>query len=91
MGMVEGCDTDVDDLKLMAPGCCDNEFLTIKIRDEYQKVSEVISLDNHFLLAFTYAFLPDNSQETERVLALSEIYPPPLEQDYQSLYQSFLL
>ncbi len=91
MDMDVACETDGDGLRLMPPGCCDNEFLSIEIHDEYEKVSESISLDKDFLFAFSYAYLLNHSSETEQVFAQNEIFPPPLEQDYQSMYQSFLL
>jgi len=91
MDMDAACETDEDGLRLMPPGCCDNEFLSIEIHDDYKKVTESISLNKYFLFAFSYALLLNNSSETEQVFAQNEIYPPPLEQDYQSLYQSFLL
>ena len=91
MGMDEACDAEEDGIRLMPPGCCENEFLSIQIHDDYEKVSESISFDKHFLFAFSYAFLLDTTLDSEQVFAHHEIYPPPLDQDYQSLYQSFLL
>ena len=76
---------------IMAPGCCDNEFISIDIDDDYQLVSEGFSIEPTFLFAFTYTFLFDFQKSNEPGLAYADHHPPPLEQDYQSLYQSFLL
>ncbi len=91
MDEVELCRTDSDGQNLMAPSCCDNEFLSIKIQDDYQKISNEISFETQFLYAFTYTFLFDCQLNSEPSLALADHAPPLLEQDYQSLYQSFLL
>lgn len=89
MDMESTCDSD--GIQFMPPGCCDNDHFTIEIRDDYEKVSETFSLETNFLFAFTYAFLMDNSIDDELSLDHKELYPPPLDRDYQSLYQSFLL
>lgn len=77
--------------KIMAPGCCDNKFVSIEIEDDYQITNEEFSLESSFLFAFTYTFLFDYQNNNEPTLAYADNHPPPLEQDYQSLYQSFLL
>jgi hypothetical protein len=89
MDMEAAC--DYEGVRFMASGCCDNVNFSIEIEDDYQIFSEAFTFDNNFLVAFTYAFLIDYTHEVEQVYAHSEIYPPPLDQDYQSLYQSFLL
>jgi hypothetical protein len=91
MDMDAACETNGDGLRLMPPGCCDNEFLSIEINDEYEKVSETFSFGKDFLFAFTYAFLLDICNDTGQLLAQNEVFPPPLEHDYQTMYQSFLL
>lgn len=89
MDMDENCETS--GTSFMAPGCCDNEFISIDIEDDYKVVSEKFTLSTSFLFAFTYTFLFDHQNNNEPSLAYTDHHPPPLEQDYQSLYQSFLL
>jgi hypothetical protein len=89
MDMDANCETS--GIKIMAPGCCDNEFVSIDIEDDYQPVSVQFSIKPTFLFAFTYTFLFDYQNNNEPSLAYADHHPPPLEQDYQSLYQSFLL
>jgi hypothetical protein len=93
-GMIDeatSCSSDSAGQQLMAPSCCDNEFLSIQIQDDYQKISNEISFETQFLYAFTYTFLFDYQNNRELSLALADHSPPLLEQDYLSLYQSFLL
>jgi hypothetical protein len=89
MDMDASCETA--GVNIMAPGCCDNEFLSIDIEDDYQVVKTEISLEAKFLFAFTYTFLFNQLQNTEPIVAHTDLHPPPLEQDYQSMYQAFLL
>lgn len=91
MDMDAACESEENALAFMAPGCCDNEFLSIEIEDDYEKVSNKISLETQFLFAFTYTFLFDHQHDNEHLVAHSVHPPPLLGQDYQSLYQSFLL
>ncbi len=76
---------------LMAPDCCNNEFISIEIADDYEKVNLSFTLKSSFLYAFTYTFFFSTQQNTELSLAFTDIDPPPLEQDYQSMHQTFLL
>ena len=91
MDMDASCESTDNDFTYMAPNCCDNEFISIEIEDDYQIVTENISIETQFLFAFTYTFLFDYQNDSEPTLAHADHSPPPLEQDYQSLYQSFLL
>ena len=87
--MDNACDSEV--ARFMAPGCCDNTTLSIETEEDYQKQAQKFSLDNSFLFAFSYTLLYSNSFNAEQSVAHSDHHPPPLEQDYLSLYQSFLL
>lgn len=87
MDMDANCETA--GTNIMAPGCCDNEFISVEIQDKYELLKEDFSLEPSFL--FTYTFLFDQLKINEPSLAYADHYPPPLEQDFQSLYQCFLL
>ena len=91
MDLDSSCEAEVTGPEFMAPDCCDNEFLSIEIENDYQIATEQISLQSQFLLAFTYTFLFDLQKNVTPKVAFADNHPPPLEQDYQSLYQSFLL
>lgn len=91
MDIDSSCESETTRPQIMAPNCCDNEFISIEIEDDYQIVTEQIFLESPFLLAFTYTLLFDLQKNVTPKVALADNHPPPLEQDYQSLYQSFLL
>jgi len=76
---------------IMAPGCCDNEFISIEIKDDYQIFQSELEIKAVFLFAFTYTFYFNSPENAKPLVAYMDRHPPPLEQDYQSLYQSFLL
>lgn len=91
MDLDNSCESEAIGPEFMAPDCCDNEFLSIETEDDYQIPTEQISLESQFVLAFTYTFLFDLQKNITAKVAFADNHPPPLEQDYQSLYQSFLL
>lgn len=91
MDMDAACESEDLALAFMAPGCCDNEFLSIEIEDDYKLVSETFSFETQFLFAFTYTTIFDSQDNHEPFVAHVDHPPPLLGQDYQSLYQSFLL
>ena len=90
MGMDSACETTTGE-NIMAPGCCENEFISIEIEDDYQLTKVEFSLESNFLIALIYTFVLNPLNEVERSVAHADHLPPPLEQDYQSLYQAFLL
>ena len=85
------CESETTGPEIMAPNCCDNAFVSIEIEDDDQIGTEQISLEFPFLFAFTYTLLFDLQQNVTPSVTFANNHPPPLEQDYQSLYQSFLL
>ena len=91
MDMDAECTPLEEGYNYMSPKCCDTEYISLEIGDNYEKVTEKISLDNQFLYAFTYTFLLSNHSTQELTFALIDFQSPPLEQDFQSLYQTFLL
>lgn len=90
MGMDSACETTTGE-NIMAPGCCENEFISIDIKDDYQVAKIKFSLESNFLIVLINTFLLNHFNEVERSIAHADHPPPPLEQDYQSLYQAFLL
>ena len=89
MEMDSACETTGSDT--MAPGCCDNKFISIEIEDDYQLTKVEFSLESNFIIAFLHTFILNHFNEVEHSIAHADHLPPPLEQDFQSLYQSFLL
>lgn len=85
------CDANGNESRVMAPGCCDNEYLSIDIEDDYQNFQEDISLVKILLSTFYYAFVIDTSGNSKHIASYIDKYPPPIEQDFQTLHQSFLL
>jgi len=89
MGMDSACETTGSDT--MAAGCCENKFISIVIEDDYKVAKVKFSLESNFIIAFLNTFLLNPFNEVEHTIAHADHPPPPLEQDYQSLYQAFLL
>ena len=55
MGMDSACETAGSDT--MAPGCCDNKFISIEIEDDYQLTKVEFSLESNFIIAFLNTFI----------------------------------
>ena len=87
--MDKGCSND--DMIVDLPGCCDNEHVFVEIDDDFKITIAETSVNLKFVAAFSYTFLFNNlvSDEADRVYV--DHSPPPLEHDYQSMFQTFLL
>lgn len=89
--MDNSCESLPDQESLKPKACCDNDFITFDIEDEYNSGIEKISIDTKFAFSFIYTFYQLNLDEANQIIALSDHPPPLLERDIQSLYQTFLL
>lgn len=78
-------------IALNVPTCCDNEHVFVEIDDEFKVVGTETNINTKFIVAFSYSFLFSHLTLEEPVKAFADHSPPPLGQDYQSLYQTFLL
>lgn len=73
-------------------GCCENTYQTLDIADDFPAKQVQNTANPTLIAAFIYVYfqlsLP-NGSNTESVYA--DYSPPPLEQDFQVLYQTFLI
>ncbi|MFY0654366.1 MAG: hypothetical protein JXQ96_20180 [Cyclobacteriaceae bacterium] len=91
MNMVKTCETDTAIPTIQKKGCCDNHFVSLQIEDEYNSTSFEFNSDGKFLFTLAFAFFQINYEENADNTSYREYYPPPLNQDVQVLFQSFLI
>jgi hypothetical protein len=90
MDMESNCDMNAGQTSVMPPGCCENQHLSLEIQDDYQHSNQKI--DFVYDLLYTYiTVVLYQSHDSEHQIAHNEIFPPPIEPDFQSLYQTYLL
>ncbi len=71
--------------------CCDNKFIAIDIEDDFNSPIQKVSVEVKFVISFIYTFIQSPVIQNDQQFTFSE-YPPPLpEQDFQVLYQRFLI
>lgn len=83
---------DCDDGIAQEHDCCDNQYTQITTDDTFAKASFDIDLNKTFVAAFVSVFVvqsPDNYPTNTNFFA--EYHPPPLKQDFQVLYETFLI
>ena len=73
-------------------GCCDSHYTSIDTDDHFAKAKFQID----FKLSTAIAAVPVNSLQVDRVydiqsISYAEYHPPPLEQDIQVLFSTFLI
>ena len=93
-GMMEmdiTCDFADGAMTLIPQSCCDNDHISIQIKDDYQVDADNITIEKQFLYAFTFAFLSFSLTNHDSTFKFSTSHSPPLGTDRQSLYQTFLL
>lgn len=71
--------------------CCDNEFKSLDVADDYQSIQTDYSIDTPLaalLLVSFFHFIPSAETSEKYLIDLS---PPPKERDLQILFQSFII
>ena len=74
---------------LIKDNCCQNEFQSFKVTDEFQTTTEEVKLHPQFLIAFTTTFFNLISVENNTYNKYSNYSPPLPEKDIPVLIQSF--
>jgi len=81
-----------EDTASTAHDCCKSHITKIQTDDNFAKASFELNLNNAFVATFVSVFI---LQETEVISKQKTFYadynPPPLEQDLNILYETFLI
>lgn len=88
-------------MKMEVPGCeegeeehdcCDNEYTKVVVDDRFAKADFELKLNKTFVIAYTAVFVFQTEVvTTAKKLFFKDYSPPPLERDFQVLYESFLI
>lgn len=87
--MDKDCSSDV--MAINDSSCCDNEHVFVNLDDTFKVVNPENVVNTKVLIAFSYAFLVSDLTLEEPVQAYADHTPPPLEHDFQAMYQTFIL
>jgi hypothetical protein len=71
--------------------CCENQYQTIQVTDEFVKDATSFTFSVDFALAFIYATANFGLYAGIAPQSFTDYSPPPLEQDLQVLFQTFLI
>ena len=71
--------------------CCNNEIQAISIDNDFHQTVQIDDINNQFVVAFIYTFVLDQYSETDTQSVYSDYSPPPIQQNTQVLFQTFLI
>lgn len=72
--------------------CCNNEYTDVDTDDSYAKATFDIQFEQNFLIAFVSVFVLNTLDNYESNTHFFRDYsPPPLGEDLQVLYETFLI
>lgn len=72
--------------------CCSNQFIKIKTDESFAKASFDVKLDKTFVATFVSVFVIQEVEIPSTEKCFFAVYsPPPLEQDLNILYETFLI
>ena len=92
-----GMDADIptsncDDTDITDHGCCDNNFTKIQTDDNFAKAFFDLKLDKTFIATFFSVFvLHELEIASTAKTSFADYSPPPLLQDLNILYETFLI
>lgn len=72
-------------------GCCENEYQSLDIDDDFNSKQLLSKAHPQLIAVFIYVYFQLNNSGSNVDIAYSDYSPPPLEQDVQVMYQTFLL
>ena len=79
-----------DDTSIHAKACCENEYVSIQIDNEFNPTMEKSTPNIHFLMAFAHSYA--TVAFSDRTYSItSDTSPPIFDQDFRVLYQNFLI
>ena len=74
------------------PDCCDNEYTEVEIDDNFAKANFKFEFNSFFAVAFVSTYLTfDSNTEEDLPDMFRDRSPPPLEKDFQVLFETFLI
>ncbi len=87
----KSCESDSKETSFKKRGCCENQYTSINLEDDYQSSVLHVDLDSKFVYTFIYTFIELFNSSIELDIAFINYSPPLLKQDVQVLFQSFLI
>lgn len=92
-GKAKGCGMDVDDTSPKMKNCCKDEIQKIEGQDELQQttVQDFTFQKQQFLVSFVSLYQNLFVEVDEHINFYKDFSPPDIPQDYQSLYQVYII
>lgn len=89
--MEETCESNTNAVHFDNVPCCENEYQTIKVTDEFVKDATQVYFNIDFAAAFIYTTINLRLFPKSTHRFYIEYKSPPLEKDIQMLFQTFLI
>lgn len=89
----QSCTNDNHIEVIQEKGCCENEYTSISVENNYNK-SEVVAsslIDFKIIVAFAYSFVSNYLFLPEEKQSFESYHPPSIEQDISVLHQVFII
>lgn len=87
----KSCESDSMETSVKKKGCCENQYISINLEDEYQPSALQANLDYNFVFTFVYTFVELLNSQVELDVVYDDYSPPLRYIDVQVLFQSFLI
>ncbi len=76
---------------IKAKSCCENDYISFELANDYQKEVINFELSTEFIFAFVYTHVEVRFATKNHFVAQEDNSPPPLIEKRQILFQSFLI
>ncbi len=85
------CDDHSKDGEVIKNACCENDFLTLDVDDNYNYQDVKVKIDPVFVVAFTVSFLQIHLNSSIKEPNFDAYNTPPIFRSAQALYQVFII
>lgn len=89
--MDDGCASKPTNPSITKKGCCENQYLSLNLEDDFQPSVAQKVIDTNFIFTFVYTFIELLNPDIEQEVAYRDYSPPLRNMDSQVMFQSFLI
>ncbi len=90
-GMENNEPCDAEQNSISETSCCTNQLQALSIGNDYNQTVEANDLNTQFIISFVYTFVINQYPETNTQSVYTNYSPPPIQQNTQVLFQTFLI
>lgn len=89
--MDTSCETDLGTTTIKQKSCCENQYMSLDVEDDFQRTIAQPRIDVNFVFTFVYTYFELLTSNFQQEAAFGDYSPPLRNRNVQVLFQTFLI